>query len=169
MTRGSYSELREAMKTVHVIYHHEDSGWWAESPEVEGWSATGDSFDEVAQLAEEGIPFALGREVALEHQSPPDGDIATANRSSIRGGRNTVGMAKPKSRTVTPREGDWTVEKPGASRASSRHDTQADAVKAARGYLENEGGGELKIKGTDGKVRAQDTIRHGNDPRRSRG
>ena len=78
-------------------------------------------------------------------------------------------MAKPNSRTVTPRGGDWTVDKPGASRASSRHDTQAEAIDAARSYLQNEGGGELKIKGTDGKVRAQDTIPHGNDPRRSRG
>jgi hypothetical protein len=78
-------------------------------------------------------------------------------------------MAKPNNRTVTPRGGDWTVDKPGASRASSRHDTQAEAIDAARGYLQNEGGGELKIKGTDGKVRAQDTIPNGNDPRRSRG
>jgi Uncharacterized protein conserved in bacteria (DUF2188) len=78
-------------------------------------------------------------------------------------------MSKPNSRTVTPDGDDWTVEKPGASRASSRHDTQADAIDAARGYLEGEGGGELKIKGRDGRVRAQDTIPHGNDPRRSPG
>jgi hypothetical protein len=61
------------------------------------------------------------------------------------------------------------VEKPGASRASSRHDTQAEAIDAARGYLQNDGGGELKIKGRDGAVRAQDTVAPGNDPRRSKG
>ena len=79
-------------------------------------------------------------------------------------------MTKPNSRTVGPDgDGDWTVKKPGASRASSRHDTQGEAIKAARGYLENEGGGELKVKGRDGRVRDQDTIPHGNDPRSSRG
>jgi Uncharacterized protein conserved in bacteria (DUF2188) len=78
-------------------------------------------------------------------------------------------MSRPNERTVTPDGDDWTVEKPGASRASSRHETQKDAIDAARDYLGNEGGGELKIKGTDGKVRAQDTIPHGNDPRRSKG
>jgi predicted RNase H-like HicB family nuclease len=59
------------METVRVIYHHEGDGWWAESPDVEGWSAAGRSYAEVAKLAEEGIPFALEREeVALEHFVP---------------------------------------------------------------------------------------------------
>lgn len=156
------------METVHVIYHHEDDGWWAESPQVAGWSAAGETYAEVVRLAEEGIPFALGHEVRLEHQEST-GAVAVANRGSVRSKRKTVRMAKPNSRTVTPSGGDWTVDKPGASRASSRHDTQAEAIDAARGYLQNEGGGELKIKGTDGKVRAQDTIPNGNDPRRSRG
>jgi hypothetical protein len=78
-------------------------------------------------------------------------------------------MARPNTRTVTPRGDDWSVDKPGATRASSVHDTQAEAIDAARSYLGNEGGGELKVKGVDGKVRAQDTVPHGNDPRRSRG
>lgn len=78
-------------------------------------------------------------------------------------------MAKPNTRTVTPHGDDWTVDKPGATRVSSRHDTQAEAIDAARGYLSNEGGGELKIKGANGRVRAQDTVPNGNDPRSSRG
>lgn len=55
------------MDTVHVIYHHEPDGWWAESPDVEGWFAAGASYAEVLELAEEGIPFALGYEPLLEH------------------------------------------------------------------------------------------------------
>jgi hypothetical protein len=70
---------------------------------------------------------------------------------------------------VTPHPEGWSVEKPGATRASSVHDTQQAAIDAARGYLQNEGGGELAIKGRDGRVRAQDTIAPGNDPRRSPG
>jgi predicted RNase H-like HicB family nuclease len=48
------------MDTVRVIYHHEGNRWWAESPDVERWYAAGDSYAEVAMLAEEEISFALG-------------------------------------------------------------------------------------------------------------
>jgi predicted RNase H-like HicB family nuclease len=58
------------MKTVRVIYHHEADSWWAESPDVEGWSAAGDTYAEVVKLAEEGIPFALGDPAELEHYVP---------------------------------------------------------------------------------------------------
>lgn len=58
------------MDTVRIIYHHERDGWWADSPDVDGWSAAGDTFAEVRRLALEGVPFALGREAALEHYVP---------------------------------------------------------------------------------------------------
>jgi predicted RNase H-like HicB family nuclease len=58
------------MKTVRVIYHHEADGWWAESPDVEGWSAAGATYADVVRLAEEGIPYALGHGVDLEHYVP---------------------------------------------------------------------------------------------------
>ena len=76
MTRtGSYSEREDRMETVRIIYHHETSGWWAESPDVEGWSAAGDTYAEVVKLAEEGVPFALGRDAELEHYVPADGHV----------------------------------------------------------------------------------------------
>jgi hypothetical protein len=59
------------MDTIRVIYHHEDDGWWAESPDVERWTAAADSYADLVKLAEEGIPFALEREdVELEHFVP---------------------------------------------------------------------------------------------------
>jgi predicted RNase H-like HicB family nuclease len=59
------------METVRVIYHREVGAWWAESPDVDGWSSAGDSYAEVAGLAKEGIPFALARDdFALEHFVP---------------------------------------------------------------------------------------------------
>lgn len=64
------------METVRVIYHHEADGWWAESPDVEGWSAAGDSYPEVVKLAEEGIPFALEGEADLEHFVPAGEHVA---------------------------------------------------------------------------------------------
>jgi predicted RNase H-like HicB family nuclease len=64
------------MEIVRVIYHHESDGWWAESPDVDGWSAAGDSYAEVVKLAEESIPFALEREAKLEHFVPAGEHVA---------------------------------------------------------------------------------------------
>jgi|GEM_PF-557383 len=61
---------------VRVLHHHEGNSWWAESPDVEGWSAAGNSYTEVVKLAEEGIPFALGDEAALEHYVPAGEQVA---------------------------------------------------------------------------------------------
>jgi predicted RNase H-like HicB family nuclease len=58
------------MEPIRVIYHHETEGWWAESPDVAGWTAVADSYPEVVKLAKEGIPFALEREVEMEHFVP---------------------------------------------------------------------------------------------------
>lgn len=73
-------------------------------------------------------------------------------------------------RIVSPSpRGGWDVNKPGASRASSHHDTQAGAQTAARGYLRNSGGGELITQGQDGRIRAKDTVSPGYDPYPPRG
>lgn len=55
---------------VRVLCHREGRVWWAESPDVEGWTAAGDSYAEVVKLAEEGIRFALEHPVQLEHYVP---------------------------------------------------------------------------------------------------
>ncbi len=66
----------EAMQTVRVIYHREANRWWAESPDVEGWSAAGADFPEIRNLAVEGIPLALGRDAELEHFVPAGEPVA---------------------------------------------------------------------------------------------
>jgi predicted RNase H-like HicB family nuclease len=69
--------MEDRMETVRVIYHHEDGSWWAESPDVDRWYAAGDTYAEVAKLAEEGIPFALERDdVVLEHFVPVGDNVA---------------------------------------------------------------------------------------------
>lgn len=78
-------------------------------------------------------------------------------------------MAGNDGQHVTPRGDKWASQRAGASRASSLHDTQAEAIAASRGYLGNRGGGELNIHGRDGAIRAKDTIKPGNDPRNIRG
>ena len=54
---------------------------------------------------------------------------------------------------------DWVSKKHGASRASSRHDTQKDAYDATRGYLERSGGGDVAIHRKDNnEIRDKNTI-----------
>jgi len=68
------------------------------------------------------------------------------------------------TKTVGPKSGGgWQVS--GESRSFK---TQADAVTAACKDLLKSGGGELQVKGRDGKVRAQSTIGRP-DPRSTKG
>jgi len=74
-------------------------------------------------------------------------------------------MTNRNERHVVPNPGGgWDVEAPSASRASSHHDTQADAINRARQIVHNTGGGEVVIHGQDGRIRDSDTVAPGNDP-----
>jgi len=76
----------------------------------------------------------------------------------------------PNTRTVQHRDdGRWEVRDPEASRASAITPTQAAGIDRARDILANSGGGELKVRGRGGRIRSQDTIAPGSDPRSSRG
>jgi len=66
-------------------------------------------------------------------------------------------------------DGKTEVRKPGAAKASAVVGTQADGITKARGILANDGGGELQVRGLNGQIRQQDTIKPGNDPRSSKG
>jgi len=74
-------------------------------------------------------------------------------------------MSKKQDRIVFRRDdGTWANKKNDASRASTLHDTQKEALEAAKRMLQNQGGGELTTKGVDGRIRSKDTIPPGNDP-----
>ena len=74
-------------------------------------------------------------------------------------------MSKGRDRTIYRRDdGKWVNKRNDAHRASSLHDTQHEATLAGRDMLGNQGGGELAIKGLDGRIRSKDTIAPGNDP-----
>jgi hypothetical protein len=70
------------------------------------------------------------------------------------------------NRRIVQQRGDrrWEVKAPRADRASVVTDTQAAAIDRAHKILSNDGGGELTIKGTDGRIRDSDTVPPGNDP-----
>lgn len=62
-------------------------------------------------------------------------------------------------RMVFRRESDqkWVDKRVGAERGFI-HDTQASATASAKQHLLNSGGGDLTIKGRDGRIRSKDTI-----------
>jgi len=62
---------------------------------------------------------------------------------------------------VTRRSDTWAVQGAGNSRASSIHQTQSAAIAAAR-PLAQQARGELRIHGTDNRIR--EAWSYGNDP-----
>ncbi len=69
-------------------------------------------------------------------------------------------MAK-KNQHVVPHSDGWAVKAEGASKASSVHQTQKEAIDRGREVSRNQGS-ELLIHGKDGRIRERDS--HGNDP-----
>lgn len=73
-------------------------------------------------------------------------------------------MTTPTNRHVVPNpSGGWDVKAPGAKRASSHHGTQSQAEKRAKDIVGNNGGGEVRIHGKDGRIRDSDTVAPGRD------
>ncbi|AJR23362.1 DUF2188 domain-containing protein [Sphingobium sp. YBL2] len=66
-----------------------------------------------------------------------------------------------KNQHVVPHEGGWAVKGAGNSRATSVHETQAQAIEAARNIARNQES-ELLIHGRNGQIRERDSF--GNDP-----
>jgi hypothetical protein len=58
----------------------------------------------------------------------------------------------------------WAVKKPGIPAPESRHRTQGAAEDRAKQQVRQEGGGEVRIHGRDGRIRDSDTVSPGRDP-----
>lgn len=71
-----------------------------------------------------------------------------------------------KGQHVVPSAGGWSVRKAGASRASSTHATQQEAIAAAKQIARNQKT-ELYIHGTDGRIRERNS--YGSDPHPPKG
>ncbi len=73
-------------------------------------------------------------------------------------------MSKQNDRTVYRREDHQWVNKLNSSdRASSLHQTQSEANRAAGDMLKNSGGGERTTMGIHGSIVSKDTIAPGNE------
>jgi hypothetical protein len=62
--------------------------------------------------------------------------------------------------------GSWEVVKQRHERASAVGRTQAEAIDRGRQIVGNGGGGELRVKGRNGRMRDSDTIAPGHESRR---
>jgi len=72
-------------------------------------------------------------------------------------------MSNRKTYHVTPKpEGGWNVKGENASRASSSHDTKADAVDRAKELAKNQDLGQVIIHKKDGTIQTEHT--YGKDP-----
>jgi hypothetical protein len=75
-------------------------------------------------------------------------------------------MAKQNYHVTHRADGSWGAVGAGNSRASSVHSTQAAAIAAAK-PLAQQAGGELRIHGTDNRIR--ESWSYGNDPHPPKG
>ncbi len=70
-------------------------------------------------------------------------------------------MSKKGQHVVRSASGGWAVKKAGATKATSIHRTQEEAVKAANTIARNQKT-EVYIHGKDGRIRERNSF--GNDP-----
>jgi predicted RNase H-like HicB family nuclease len=54
------------VRTVTLVYHRELEGWWAESPDIKGFVAGGETLAEARAMAEEGLRFYLSESDDIE-------------------------------------------------------------------------------------------------------
>ena len=67
------------MTTIaRVIYHYEEDGWWAESPDVAGWTAADGDLGELRRLVREGLHYVTGAPVAIVEYGLPEA-VASGN------------------------------------------------------------------------------------------
>lgn len=71
-----------------------------------------------------------------------------------------------KGQHVVPGTGGWSVKRAGASKASSTHATQDEAVAVARQIAQNQRT-ELYIHGRDGRIRERSSYGIDSPPRKS--
>ena len=66
---------RRAAVTVRVRYHQEGSAsWWAESPDLEGWTAAADSLAALRELVREAVGMLRPDDAALVEEVSRPGD-----------------------------------------------------------------------------------------------
>jgi transcriptional regulator with XRE-family HTH domain len=94
------------------------------------------------------------------------GRQSAGTRIRARGGTSEVSKKNPNVHTAPRESGGWANQREGASRASSTHDTKAQAVAAGRQIAKNAGVEHL-IHNKDGKIAERNS--YGRDPHPPKG
>lgn len=81
------------MRTVRVIYREEAEGWWAESPDVSGYTAADNSLDNLRDLVPEGISEFL-EEPVLVIEAGSDFEKGMTTSSASTSSFNAVGTMR---------------------------------------------------------------------------
>jgi len=91
--------------TISVMYHLDHDAWWAESPDVPGWTVVGETFAEIRDLAVDGACFALeSDDLEIRHMVSRDlvpwlqqtaGGIARVEYTPLQVGSTRVGIGNP--------------------------------------------------------------------------
>lgn len=53
------------MREIRIQYHADGDRWWADSEDLPGWSAAGNSFEEVRELAHSGAKVFAGSDAVV--------------------------------------------------------------------------------------------------------
>lgn len=64
------------LRTVRVRYHFEDEGWWADSEDLQGWTAAGSDYAGVREQVRAGIPEFVGGPVTIVEEGVPEAPLA---------------------------------------------------------------------------------------------
>ena len=80
-----------------------------------------------------------------------------------------MGGKKNQIHVVQNDDGTWANKKPHAQRASSLHQTQAEAISSAQDQAKRQGNTEVIIHGRDGKIRESNTYNRKDDPKKTKG
>lgn len=67
------------MAQVRIVYHQEGDSWWAESPDLDGFTAGGSSLREVRQMAREGVEFYLDASAEIREELPNGGLVVQSD------------------------------------------------------------------------------------------
>lgn len=72
-------------REVHIRYHYEpDEGtWWADSPDLERWTAVGDTFASVRSQAHEGASYFAGERVMIVEDLPEHAPASGHGRAIV--------------------------------------------------------------------------------------
>lgn len=88
-----------------------------------------------------------------------------ASKGSRSGGASGRGKSGVTRRIVSPDpKGGYRIDAPGSKRASATASTKAAAEKRAKQIVRNLGGGEVTMRGKDGRIQDSDTVKPGRDP-----